>query len=298
MPHQVDLVLDAKAGAAETPVWDAQNKLLYWTDLTKKRLHIYEPANDSDRFIDVGSKIGTVVIRQSGGVVVALESGFNYIDLSTGDISNLADPEPEMTNNRFNDGKCDSAGRLWVSSVSQDFENGKATMVPYGKLYRFGPNQEIMVALDKVIQVNGLGWSVDNKKMYLVDTVGFAILSFDFDEINGVISNQQIAVQVPESFGYPDGMCLDDEGSIWLAHWGGYQVSRWNPVTGNLIETIAVPASQVTCCSFGGDNLDELYITTARHCLSEEELAKYPYSGGIFKYKPGVTGPVAHQFAS
>lgn len=298
MSHKVDLVLDVKAGAAETPVWDEQNKLLYWTDLLKKKLHIYDPASGSDRSFDMGGKIGTVVMRQSGGFLVALENGFYYVDPSTGNLNQIKDPEPEMTNNRFNDGKCDSKGRFWVSSVSQDFENGTATMEPYGKLYSLGANNELRVALQSVIQVNGMGWSADNKKFYLVDTVGFAILSFDFDEEEGMIGNQQVAVQVPEGFGYPDGMCLDDEGTIWLAHWGGYQVSRWNPSNGNLIEKIPVPASQVTCCSFGGENLDELYITTARHCLSEDELAKYPHAGGLFKCKPGITGPTAFRFAS
>jgi len=150
--------------------------------------------------------------------------------------------------------------------------------------------------IDRVIQVNGMAWSSDDKKMYLVDTCAFEILQFDFDEVNGQISNRKVAVKIPEEFSYPDGMCIDLEGALWVAHWGGYQLSRWDPESGKLIEKVPFPAPNVTCCAFGGADMDELYVTTASFGITEEEQNKYPDAGKLFRFKPGVQGPEPFRF--
>ncbi|MNI83568.1 L-arabinolactonase [compost metagenome] len=119
----------------------------------------------------------------------------------------------------------------------------------------------------------------------------------DYDLESGSVSGRRTVVKLPEGAGGPDGMTIDSEGMIWVAHWNGGCVSRWNPHTGEQLATVEVPAPLVTSCTFGGGHLDELYITTARSGMSPEELERWPLSGGLFKAKPGVTGVKANMFA-
>lgn len=294
--YEIKFMPNTESIAAETPVWDSDKNLLYYIDFVDKKINCLDPISNKVKSLDMGSKVGTVVLRENGGLLTATGSGFNFVDFESGKMELISHPEPGKTNNRFNDGKCDCRGRLWISTVSQDFENGCATMEPMGSFYCLDTDLKTRKVIDSVVQVNGMAWFADNRIMYLVDTCAFEILQFDFDSEKGLISNRKTAVKVPEQFGYPDGMCIDTEGSIWLAHWGGCQLTRWDSVSGKLIEKIPIPAPNVTCCSFGGANMDELFITTASFGMSEEDKKKYPDAGKIFKLKPGVTGPKPFRF--
>lgn len=132
--------------------------------------------------------------------------------------------------------------------------------------------------------------------MYYTDTPTNQIVAFDFNNENGSISNKRVVVNIPRDMGYPDGMTSDEEGMLWVAHWQGFQVSRWNPVTGNMIETIPIPAPLVTSCAFGGKNMDELFVTTARIGLTQEMLQEFPNAGGVFRIKTGVKGNQMYPF--
>ncbi|MHB1336356.1 MAG: SMP-30/gluconolactonase/LRE family protein [Candidatus Humimicrobiaceae bacterium] len=282
--------------AGETPVWDTEKKVLYWIDFIDKKINCLDPYSNNVKSLDVRTKVGTVVLRENGGLLTATGTGFNFVDPDSGEMVIISHPEADRPNNRFNDGKCDCRGRLWISTVSQDFENGCATMEPLGSFYCLDTGLKTRTIIDRVIQVNGIAWSADNKKMYLVDTCAFEILQFDFDAEKGQISNRKTAVRIPEEFSYPDGICIDLEGKLWQAHWGGYQLSRWDPDTGKLIEKVPVPAPNVTCCTFGGPDMDELYITTASFGMTEEDKKRYHDAGKLFKLKPGVKGPKPYRF--
>jgi len=291
--YDIEPINGTESIAGETPVWDAEKKVLYWTDLLGKKINRLDICTNKIKSMDVKTKIGTVVLRENGGLLTATETGFNFIDPDSGEMEIISHPEAEKPNNRFNDGKCDCRGRLWISTVSQDFGT---TLEPLGSLYCLDTDLNSRKIIDHVVQVNGMTWSADNKIMYLVDTHGFEILKFDFDADMGTIRNQETALRIPKEFCYPDGLCMDMEGKLWLAHWGGHQLSRWDPDTGKLIEKVYVPALNVTCATFGGPEMDELYITTASFGMTEEDKKRYPDAGKIFKLKPGIKGQKPYRF--
>ncbi len=150
--------------------------------------------------------------------------------------------------------------------------------------------------IENVSISNGIVWSLDSDKMYYIDTPTQKVMVYDFNIETGEISNPKIAIEVSSDLGAPDGMTIDEEGNLWIALWGGSAVGCWNPESGELLRTVEVPAKNVTSCAFGGDNLETLYITTARTSTSDEELEKYPNAGGVFKTNPGVKGIKAFFF--
>jgi sugar lactone lactonase YvrE len=199
----------------------------------------------------------------------------------------LVSPEKELTRNRFNDGKCDPAGRFWVGSMGPRYQ---------ASLYRITANGTCDKMVDSVTISNGIVWTADKKTMYYIDTNTGEVRAFDYDNSTGDIANSRVVIKFPSGIGMPDGMSIDAEGMLWIAHWGGYCVGRWNPATGKMIAKIEVPAPNVTSCAFSGKNLDVLYITTASTGMSANDLIKYPDSGKLFVANPGVKGVKANLF--
>lgn len=269
---------------AEGPVWHPIEKVLYWVDISGMKLHRYDPRCMKTQTFEMGSMIGTVAPATGKfTVVVALESGICGID-AKGTKHKLANyPAGEMGGNRFNDGKCDPAGRLWVGTMN------KAVHEAAGNLYCW-EGQEWCVKQAGVTISNGLAWSSAAQTMYYIDTPEYVVWAYDYDVQSGYIENKRVAITVAKNLGAPDGMTMDAEGMLWIAHWGGRAVIRWNPMTGQIMEKIEVPAPHVTSCTFGGDDLQTLYITTAREGLSENEWVQYPFSGALFELKTTVRG--------
>jgi sugar lactone lactonase YvrE len=158
--------------------------------------------------------------------------------------------------------------------MSRDYDEGKGDSPQAGSLYCMDTELRVRRLFGGVAISNGLGWSPDNAVMYYIDSPTRQVAAFDFDPESGDISNKRVAVVIPEDGGIPDGMTVDEDGTIWVAQWGAYQVSRWNPHTGELLQTISVPAANVTCCAFGGPDLEELYITTSKIGVGDEEGPK------------------------
>lgn len=295
MPNTVptttaDLVYDAKAVLGEGPIWHAQKQLLYWVNIFGNEVHIYNPATNQDRAINLGQSVGTVVPRAQGGLMLALHHGFASLDLETEAVTIIADPEAQLPDNRFNDGKCDPAGRFWAGTMSLR-ESGAV-----GSLYCLDTDLSVHKKLAGVTISNGIVWSHDHKIMYFIDTPTGTVDAFDYDLATGDIANRRSVITIPGEDGWPDGMTIDAEGMLWVAHWGGYRVTRWNPETGEALQTVRVPAPNTSACAFGGPNLDQLYITTARHHVDAATLAQYPLTGGLFVADVGVKGVEAFEF--
>jgi len=288
---ETHLELDAKATLGEGPCWDARRQSLYWVDIEESKLHVYDPAKREDRAISVGQPIGAVVTRRSGGVLLALQQGFYAFDPDTETLEHLHNPEPHLPENRFNDGKCDPAGRFWAGTMAMSEEPIR------GNLYCLDTDLTVHKKVEAVSISNGLAWSPDERLMYYVDSPTRVVTAFDYDKASGEIANRRVVIQIPDGMGYPDGMSIDEEGMLWIALWDGAMVGRWNPANGELLGKIPLPVSRPTSCVFGGENLDELYITSARSRLDEETLAAQPLAGGIFKCRPGVRGGPAWDFA-
>jgi len=287
---EVELVLDTKSDLGEGAIWNYKTGELIWVDITGKILNFYTPKLKNNKEMLTGQMIGTVVPAESGKMMVALENGFYQLDPETGAKKLIANPEEDIPGNRFNDGKCDPAGRFWAGTMST---TGKRQA---GALYRLDADGSVHKMIDNVGTSNGIVWSPDYTKMYYIDTPTRKVMAWDYNNVTGEISNPKPAVEVPEEMGYPDGMTIDADGNVWIALWSGSAVGCWNPETGELLRTIDVPAKNVTSVAFGDDDLGTLYITTARTGTSEEELEKFPLAGGVFKTRPGVKGVEAFFF--
>ena len=288
---EAELALDAKVLLGEGPWWNAKSQQLYWVDIEGNAFHVFDPTSGSDRKIDVGEMIGCAVGMRSGGVLLALQHGFFKLDLNTESLTAIADPESHLPENRFNDGKCDSAGRFWAGTTRIQHDE------PSGFLYRLDPDLNVHRKLDDVWISNGLAWSLDDKTMFYIDSPTGEVVAFDFHAPSGEITNERLVIEIPEEGASPDGMTIDEEGMLWIALWDGWRVIRVNPADGQIIGEVRLPVARPTSCCFGGANLDELYITTASTRMPADELAKQPLAGGIFRCKPGMRGLPMVEFA-
>jgi sugar lactone lactonase YvrE len=288
--EKAELVIPAKADLGEGPCWDKQKGVLYWVNILGKTVNRYDPETKENKEIQVDQLVGTVVPRKSGGVVVAMEKGFYFLDFDTEKLTPIIDPENHLPENRFNDGKCDPYGRLWAGTLSLSEEQGM------GSLYCLHPDLKVEKKVGDLTISNGLAWSPDHKFMFLIDTPTKKVTRFDFDGETGEIKSPVEIIQFKDGEGAPDGMTIDEEGMLWIAHWGGAQVSRWNPETGEKLTSIPIPALNVTSCTFGDSDLKTLYITTARKNMTEEQLREYPLTGGLFKVRLEIRGSVNYSF--
>ncbi len=279
-----EIELKIKAELGEGAFWNHKTQEFYWVDIIGKSLNIYNPSTKSNKSFDMPSAISTVVAYTNQEVVVALVDGIYKVNLQSGELSVLSDVEKEMTWNRFNDGKCDPNGNLWVGSMHYDQNE------PLASVYKIDEDGKTTKMIDSVTISNGIVWTKDAKTMYYIDTPTANIMAYDYDINTSTISNGRVAVKVSKEDGFPDGMAIDENDMLWVGMWNGNAVTNYNPKTGKLVSKIQVPAHNVTSCSFGGENLDVLYITTSSLDMTDEEKEKFPKAGSIFKVKPDVKG--------
>lgn len=280
-----ELLYDAKALLGEGPLWDARTQTLYWLDVLNKRVYAH-----ADLLCELDDFVGCIAPRRRGGLVLAKRFSlwtFDSDSTSSTLLSTLAD---EPANNRFNDGKCDPRGRFVAGTMDIHEKD------PTGSLYSFD-GKSITKLLSNVTISNGMTWSPDHKTFYYIDTPTREVRAFDYDLDSGAIANPRVAVTVPESLGWPDGMTSDAQGNLWIALWGGAQITKWNPNTGQLLEQIPLPVIQPSSCTFGGRNMNELFITSARKDLDEAAMRQYPLSGAVFRIETNVEGMPMFEFA-
>ena len=282
---QPTLLYDTKALLGEGPIWDARTQTLYWIDIINRRIY-----REGELLAQLDDFIGCIAPRQNGGLILTQRFGFASLEVDSDTLTSLASPENEPSNNRFNDGKCDPLGRFLAGTMDMD------ESAPTGSLYSFD-GTSVTKLLGNVTISNGMTWSPDYKTFYYIDTPTRVVQAFDYDLEAGAIANPRIVVRVSESLGWPDGMTSDLHGNLWIAMWGGAQVTKWNPNTGELLERIPVPARNVSSCIFGGKNLNELYLTSARKGLDAEALAEYPLTGGVFRLETNVEGMPTFEFS-
>ncbi len=285
-----ELLLDVKADLGEGPAWDSRNETLTWVDIHAGDVHVFHPDSGLDHCIPVGEYVGCAAPRHSGGLMLALQSGFATMDLTTEKVIPLGLPRDIPAHHRFNDGKCDPAGRFLAGSMN-DLE-----ITPTGSLYSMAPDGTCRILLEGLGTSNGLAWSPDYGTLYFIDTPTRLVRAFDYDISSGEIANPHTAVSIPEEFGWPDGMTSDMEGMLWVALWGGTSLTRWNPGNGKLLEKIPLPSLNVSCCVFGGADLADIYVTSARTGMSTDQLKKFPLSGGLFRIKTPFTGMPTFEF--
>lgn len=287
---QAELVIDAKAALGEGPCWSSETNKLIWVDINGYKVHLFDPETGVNESLEIGQYVGAAVARENGGLLLALYHGFYFYDLETKQLTAIEEPEGLIPTNRFNDGKCDPEGRFWAGTMVLKGDPGEAN------LYCMDTDLSVKRTLTGVTISNGMAWNIEKQLMYYIDTITKKIRSYDFDMKTGEMTNEQTVITISEGMGSPDGMTIDEEGMLWVAFFRGWNVIRFDPETGETLEEISVPASQVTSCTFGGARLDELYITTARTGLSDEELETQPHAGGLFCVKLDIKGAPSYRF--
>ena len=285
------LVLDARADLGEGPVWDDVRRVVWWVDIVGGRIHQFDPASGADDFLDLGMPVGCLALADDGALILAAPESVIALDPETGASRTLAGFEPASVPSRCNDGKCDPQGRFWIGRVALDLAAGA------GSLSRFDGASIEVVRRDLTIP-NGLDWSTDGSRMYFIDSSRPEVGVFDYDAGTGAMTGGRRFAALDglglPAGAVPDGMTVDSEDHLWVAMWGGGCVLRFAP-DGHLAGRIDVPVSRVSNCAFGGADLTELFITTARDWESPNAVAE-PGAGGLYRARPGVRGRPASRF--
>jgi len=286
------VVIASQNQIGESPVWSSSEKSLYWVDVEGKLIQRWHAGNQSIRRWTMAEPIGCIGLRRRGGLVGANRNGFFFLDVSTGEATSIIDPESDLPDNRFNDGKVDRGGRFWAGT-----RNFRDHSKDSGALYRLDADLLIHRMEEGLRCPNGMAWSPDDRRMYLCDTWARRIFVYDFDAEAGAIRNRRLFAELSEDAGFPDGLTVDAEGYIWNAHYNGWRITRYAP-DGHVDRVIRMPVQHVTSLTFGGPDFSTLYVTSAALRLSEEERLRQPLAGDVFAIETGVRGLPEPQFAA
>lgn len=289
---RAECVLSAPSVVGESPDWHGEERRLYWIDIRRQLVCRFDPRTRVNEQFPVDDIVTSLNFRRAGGLILTLRKTFAFFDAATGTLERLSDPEPDLPGNRFNDSECDPEGRLWAGTMSDREWNA-----PKGSLYRLGPDLRCARMRTEVVCSNGTGWSPDGRTMYHTESFRYAVFAYDFDGAMGAIANRRPFVQLDPGGGeFPDGLTVDAEGFVWSAHVGKGRIVRYDP-TGRAERQVQLPVTRGTSCTFGGDDLRTLFITSARETLTPEALAKEPLAGSLFASEVGVAGRPTNRFA-
>src|SRR6266850_3235185 len=253
---KAELVVKLSSELGEGPVWDAKQKLICWVDIVNGKIHQYAPEGKKLSTITAPQMVGAIVICKNGDFMAATQNGFARINRETHEVKMIANPEDHLPNNRFNDGKCDPGGRFWAGTMSISEERGA------GSVYVLGNDLSVTKKMEAVTISNGMAWSIDHQTFYYIDSPTFEVVAFRYDRRTGNITDKKVVIKIEQTEGSPDGMTIDSEGMLWIAHWDGWQVARWNPETGEKLARIPLPVAKASSCAFGGELFEDLYITS------------------------------------
>jgi len=284
-----ELIVDAKNRLGESAMWHPRERKLYWVDVRAPAVYRLEDNGRVTTF-PLPALAGGLVPRKSGGLAIALQNGFHTIDTTTQAIGFIADPEPDLPDNRVNDGSCDRLGRFWAGTQHLTIRE------PRGSLYRLDPDHTVRKMLHGITVSNMVRFSPDDRTLYYADTYSDVMYALDFSLDDGTISNRRVFVDTSGHPGHPDGSAIDADGCLWNAEYGGSRVVRYTP-QGRIDRVIEFPVTQPTSCCFGGSGLNTLYVTSATQRLEPDKLAQQPLAGGLFAVHVGVKGLPEAEYA-
>lgn len=265
-----ELVYYAGNKLLEGPHWDETNNLLYFVSIEDQMIYQFNEKTTEIQSYPTSGPVGAAVVTEGGYILAAEKDGLYSFDPDTKERTFLMQPNTDERL-RYNDGKLDPKGRFLIGTMGyEDIIEGAASLYVIDN----GHYKELLTGLSLS---NGLGWSPDGKTFYHIDTPTNKVRSYDYDLITADLSNQQTVVEITEG-GSPDGMCVDIDGHLWVAEYGGKRICKWDSGTGEQLIEVSMPVSNITSCCIGGREKDYLYITTAQ---AEDEAL----SGGLFKVK-------------
>lgn len=276
----------------ESPVWSLREQKLYWVDSRGPTIFRLDPATGLIERRGMNSLIGSIGLRTAGtgALVVAMQDGLHFVNFDTGETLPVVDPETDLPENRFNDGRTDRQGRYWTGTMSDVRRD------PTGTLYRLDVDHSVARIRGDVIVPNSICWSPDSLVMYFADTYRDRIMRYRFDPETGTLHDEQLFADTSDRPGRPDGSTVDADGFLWNAEFGGGRVVRYAP-DGRIDRVIPLPVSQPTSCTFGGKDLATLFITSAHQRLSAEARTAQPLAGNVFAVSPGVKGLPEPEYA-
>jgi sugar lactone lactonase YvrE len=272
----------------ESPVWDDRAQALWWVDVRTPCIRRHDPRDAHTTTFPMPELVGSIGLRQRGGLVVALASAIALFDPGRVTLERIAAPEAGIAHRRFNDGRCDRQGRFWAGTM-QD-----VTRAPEGTLYRLDAAARCTPAFGGIRAPNSLAWSPDGRTMYFADSYLQAIFAYPFDPASGTVGERRVFATL-DGTRMPDGSAVDADGFLWNAEYDGWRITRYAP-DGRVDRTLHLPVQRPTSCAFGGPNLDVLYVTTACQRLTEAERAAQPLAGMLLALDPGAHGVAEPQF--
>lgn len=283
-------VLAVQNQLGEGPVWIPGEQALYWTDIRRMQIHRFFPASAQLEFFQLDDLVTFIAPRRNGGWIISTRDSLAFWKPEQSKPEIITSPLSGQDGIRFNDGAIDCQGRLWVGSMNEKDPEGRD-----GLLFRMDPDLSLQVVDSGFTISNGIDWSPDNRWMYFTDTLSRTIFRYEFAASDGTIANRKEFIRVPEQEGYPDGLCVDSRGFLWSAQWAGSRVVCYAP-DGKPIDRLDLPAEHITSCAFGGEKLDQLFITSAWDELGEERRRQQPHAGDLFKVPRSVRGKETYQF--
>ena len=290
MPKTIvaELAEKLECNVGEGPFWDDAEQKLYFVDIVNKQIKIYSPSTTSVETVQFEQEISAVFLDQKSELIVAARDGI-FAASRDGALKTLLAPiELDDPSIRCNDGKCDANGRMWVGTMAFDFTAGAAA------LFTFDSKILKEVVSDLTVS-NGIGWSLDQRKMYFIDSPTKRVDIFDVDLESGELRNRRVFASLTDLDAFPDGLTTDEDGGVWVALFGGGEVRRFD-ASGELTHIVELPVKQVTSCCFGGEDMSELFITTAQNGMDSDALAREPLAGSLFRAKTAFKGSKSNRY--
>lgn len=274
---------DARDTLGEGLLWSTRDNAVYWTDILSPALNRLSLADGAVTRWDMPEMLGWVIERRDApGFIAGFRSGFAELTIDPLTITPIHDPEPDLPDNRLNDAKADRWGRIWAGSMPLTADR------PSGSLYRMDTDRTVTRVDSGYSVANGPAISPDSQWLYHTDTPKGLVYRFALNA-DGV-RDREVFIRFEKEWGKPDGMTVDAEGHLWIAHWGRSRISRFTP-EGVLERSIALPASQITNICFAGERLERMFVTSAADGLPDEE-----HAGALFEVDAGLTGLPPGQF--
>lgn len=289
---------DVRCVLGESPVWRADEAALYWVDVRQAHIHRWDTRNQTHQRWDAPDVVGCILPRRGGGFVAAVRGGLRFFDPNTGAFTDAVHLEPDLPENRYNDGGVDPAGRIWIGTMANNLgpDGGALPIVPdAGSLYRVEADLSATRVATGFGVPNTLAWPPGGQRMLFGDSEADTLYSYRYDAASGSLDERRPHLRRPGP-GVPDGSALDAEGHLWNARWDGHCVLRVAP-DGTIDAVLQLPVARPTCCAFGGPDNDTLFITTASDGLDADALARQPLAGAVLAVKVDVQGAQTHTFA-
>ena len=290
--NELEHFLSVQNKLGESPIWEPNENALYWVDWGGGPLYRYELTTGHCDSFPVSMPITALARRATGGLIAVAQAGIFGWNPRTNEFTSIVgQPIPEKPSLCYNDCVVDRQGRLLVGAV-----DNQDPWSPLGSLWRLDADATLHQLDDHLTTPNGLGVSPDGKTLYVTNMRNHEILSYDYDTMTGAVSRRHVFAKVWVDEGLPDGLIVDAEGFVWSAHWDGWMLTRYDP-TGKIERQIRFPVNHVICFAFGGQDLNELFVTTAWWGFSDQDRKRLPLAGDLFRIKPGVKGLVEPAFA-